>query len=512
MPEDSPSVEMQIQTNERDLASALRELHLWKLRAEGAMQASGQVLREWNTSTDESIYSGALEAMLGIYPYELSGTFETWISLIHPDDRPQYRREINRVLVEGGPFDAEYRARKVNGHFTLLQELGYFITPFQGSSRVLSSVIKDISQQREMEFRLRNAQRVEAFSKLTGGVAHDFNNMLSVIIGYAQIMQEDFESDDENRLFLSEIEKAAIRASSLTNQLLAFSKPPEIKRSILQVNDVLVEIGKMLRRLLGDQIELLVEPTAILPMVQVDRSQIEQAFINLAVGARSTMAGGGKILITTKKFTLRKALLRDGHSLTPGTYAHICFIQFPNTPEASSSNTGCGTALSVIEQNEGRLFMRQIQSGDSRIDIYFPAYQESPAPGAPHSTKKQQKKSVVLLVEDDTAMRRFARTVLQRIGHTVLSASNGEEALKVLDEHPKVKPDLLLSDMVMPRMGGLVLAQKLTKKFPNMAILLVSGDPDQQPLAQQSQLDFSFLRKPFATGDLISKVGSLLHS
>jgi CheY-like chemotaxis protein len=352
---------------------------------------------------------------------------------------------------------------------------------------------------------------VEAFSKLTGGVAHDFNNMLSVIIGYSQIMQEDFESDDENRLFLSEIEKAAIRASSLTNQLLAFSKPPEIKRSILQVNDVLVEISKMLRRLLGDQIELVVEPSAILPMVQVDRSQIEQAFINLAVGARGTMGNGGKILISTKSFTLRKALLRDGRSLTPGTYAHICFTQFPNTPEASSSNTGSGTALSVIEQNDGRLFMRQMKTGDSRIDIYFPAYQESLAPDAPPSTKKQQRKSVVLLVEDDSAMRRFARTVLQRIGHTVLSACNGEEALKVLDENPKVKPDLLLSDMVMPRMGGLALAEKITKKFPNISILLVSGDPEQQPIAHQSPFDFSFLRKPFATGDLISKVGSLLQ-
>ena len=512
MSEDSPSVDTQAQTKERDLESALRELHLWKLRAEGAMQASGQVLREWDTSTDESIYSGALEAILGIYPHELSGKFETWVSLIHPDDRPQYRREISRVLAEGGPFDAEYRARKANGHFTLLQELGYFITPSQGSSMVLSSVIKDISQQREMESRLRNAQRVEAFSKLTGGVAHDFNNMLSVIIGYSQIMQEDFESDDENRLFLSEIEKAAIRASALTNQLLAFSKPPEIKRSILQVNDVLVEIGKMLRRLLGDQIELVFEPSAILPMVQIDRSQIEQAFINLAVGARTAMANGGRILITTKKFTLRKALLREGRSLTPGTYAHVCFSQFPIKPEAASSNTGSGTALTVIEQNDGRLFTRQMKSGHIRIDIYFPAYQESPAADAPPSTKKQQKKSVVLLVEDDTAMRRFARTVLQRIGHTVLSASNGEEALKVLAEHPKVKPDLLLSDMVMPRMGGLALAEKLTKKFPNMRILLVSGDPEQQPLAQQSQLDFSFLRKPLATGDLISKVGSLLQA
>jgi CheY-like chemotaxis protein len=114
-------------------------------------------------------------------------------------------------------------------------------------------------------------------------------------------------------------------------------------------------------------------------------------------------------------------------------------------------------------------------------------------------------------VEDDSAMRRFARTVLQRIGHTVLSACNGEEALKVLDENPKVKPDLLLSDMVMPRMGGLALAEKLTKKFPNISILLVSGDPEQQPIAHQSPFDFSFLRKPFATGDLISKVGSLLQ-
>jgi PAS fold. len=171
------------------------------LRATAAIEAAGQILREWDTASDESLYSGAVEMILGIYPHELDGRFETWVSLIHPDDRMAYRREIQRVLTEGVPFEIEYRSRKRSGQYTLLLERGYFTSLNEEASPVLSSMISDVSELRELEKRVRNAQRVEAFSQLTGGVAHDFNNMLSVVIGYTQILQEELKESDETKTF-----------------------------------------------------------------------------------------------------------------------------------------------------------------------------------------------------------------------------------------------------------------------------------------------------------------------
>ena len=497
------------------MESALRELRMWKLRAEGVMSASDQILREWHTSDDDSIYSGAMELILGILPHELPGRFETWMSLIHPDDHPAYRSQIEAVLLSGGSFEIEYRARKNNGKYTLLLERGYFVTPEQGGGAVLSSVITDVSELREMESRLRQTQRAEAFGQLVGGVAHDFNNMLSVIIGYSQIMMEETDTSEENHTFLSEIEKAAARASSLTNQLLAFNKPPDTKRGRLTINELLLDISKMLKRLLGEQIELEIIPELTLWPLEADRSQIEQSFINLAVGARGTMPNGGKVTISAKNVTLREAKTINDQKIPPGDHVHVCLIQTPRLSIASAeqalANSSIKNAKMVIEQNDGHLVVSQSKDNEICFGVYFPSAQATPLTPAFKNTIKTAKQSTILLVEDDTAMRRFIRTVLKRLGHIVISAPDGEEALALLEKPRPLEPNLLLTDMVMPRLGGLDLAQKLSEQFPKMPILLMSGYPEQHAIALKSGLEFSFLRKPFATGELISKVGCLLQ-
>ena len=497
------------------MESALRELRMWKLRAEGVMSASDQILREWHTSDDDSIYSGAMELILGILPHELPGRFETWMSLIHPDDHPAYRSQIEAVLLSGGSFEIEYRARKNNGKYTLLLERGYFVTPEQGGGAVLSSVITDVSELREMESRLRQTQRAEAFGQLVGGVAHDFNNMLSVIIGYSQIMMEETDTSEENHIFLSEIEKAAARASSLTNQLLAFNKPPDTKRGRLTINELLLDISKMLKRLLGEQIELEIIPELTLWPLEADRSQIEQSFINLAVGARGTMPNGGKVTISAKNVTLREAKTINDQKIPPGDHVHVCLIQTPRLSSASAeqalANSSIKNAKMVIEQNDGHLVVSQSKDNEICFGVYFPSAQATPLTPAFINTIKTAKQSTILLVEDDSAMRRFIRTVLKRLGHIVISAPDGEEALALLEKSRPLEPNLLLTDMVMPRLGGLDLAQKLSEQFPKMPILLMSGYPEQHAIASKSGLEFSFLRKPFATGELISKVGCLLQ-
>jgi two-component system cell cycle sensor histidine kinase/response regulator CckA len=510
-----PVADVSVPNTGGETEEALRALKQWKLRAEGVIEVSGQILREWQTATDESLYYGAMESILGIYPHELSGSFEKWVSLIHPDDRSEYRTEIQRVLTQGGPFQIEYRARKQNGKYTLLQERGYFISPTHGSSPVLSSIISDVSELRDLESRLRQSQRVEAFSQLTGGVAHDFNNMLSVVIGYAQILLEEMEPGTENRGFLEEIEKAAFRASSLTNQLLAFSKPPAMRKSILQLNELLNEVVKMLKRLLGEQIDLKIAPGDSIWPVQADRSQIEQVLINLAVGAREFMSDGGSLSISTSNEVLNVAKSFGERTLPAGRYVQVTLLHSPEIPKGGAKslekNRSVSTAQNVINQNEGMIVVESAARGNIELKIYLPSAQDVPVTATTPTPAKASQAASILLVEDDTAMRQFAKTVLSRLGHRVAEAADGESALVFFEKDKTFAPDLLIADMVMPRMGGMELAETITKKHPSTSVLLISGYPEQQILAQRSEVPFAFLKKPFAIGELISKVGSLLE-
>ncbi|MEI8292714.1 MAG: response regulator [bacterium] len=502
--------------HQEPLHAELRDLRQGKLRTEGAMRSAMQILREWDTSSDETIYSGAMEWILGILPHEIAGQFEIWMLIIHPDDRFAYRKEIQRVLGEGGPFEAEYRARKKNGQYTILLERGYFIAPAEGSKPVLCSVITDVAELREMETRLSQSQRAEAFSKLTGGVAHDFNNMLSVVIGYAQILKEEIPETSELLSFIQEIEKAALRASSLTNQLLAFSKPPAIRRGSLNISELLNDVVKMLRRLLGEQIELVLDIEADVPTVQADRSQIEQVFINLAVAARAAMSHGGnlKIAVSQKKIPAARSIGKT--NLPPGTYACITLTYATysgrSIGKTLEKNRNITTAASVIEENDGRLVFTPGSAEASQLGIYLPAAREiQPAPSKLPASRSARP-ATILLVEDDSAIRHFARTVLQRLGHFVVEADEGAMALSFFEDSDAFSPDLVLTDMVMPRMGGLQLVRLIEKKRPGTAFLLTSGYPDQQELAKEHESEFDFLRKPFSVGDLISKVSALLES
>jgi len=495
------------------LDTELRALRQSRLRVEGAVEASGLILREWDTASDEALYCGAAESILGIFPHELLGSFEKWVMLIHPDDRGEYRKEIQRVLEEGGPFEIEYRIRKRGDKHTLLLERGYYINPSQGAHPVLSSMISDVTQLRELESRVRKSQRVEAFSQLTGGVAHDFNNMLSVVIGYAQILMEESSGNDEQRGFLQEIEKAALRASSLTNQLLAFSKPPATRKGTLHLRELLNELVKMLDRLLGERIALKIEPSEGIWAVQADRSQIEQVFINLAVACREAMPEGGDILIASANEAHGEASHFGEHVLPAGSYVRVSLSLLPKSEKFPSrnldKNRSIAAARAVIEQNEALLFVHSARQGPARINIYFPSAAQTQVSRTPEAALRRTGKAAnILLVEDDSSIRQFTKTVLARLGHSIREAADGEEALELLARNPDYSPELLITDMVMPRLGGLELANAFSKKLPGTAVLLVSGYPDQQAIAQKA--GHTFLKKPFAVGELITRVGTLL--
>lgn len=480
------------------------------------MLAAGQILREWNTASDESVYSGATEEILGILPHELGGGFETWVELIHADDRAAYRKEIQRVLVEGGPFEAEVRIRKHNHRHRQILERGYFITPGHGGSAVLTSVINDVTELREMEARLKQTQRVEAFSQLTGGVAHDFNNMLSVVIGYTQLMLEENAENSSEQGFLREIEKAALRASSLTNQLLAFSRPAPVRRGNLAFNELLAEVVKMLKRLLGEQIELVIEPGDALPPVQADRSQIEQVLINLAVASREAMPDGGRLVIATRGEVVSEALSIRETIVPPGSYVVAQITHTPATRRSAGKplerHKAIGTSAGIIAENEGHLAVCPPENSSTRLVLYLPTsvdHRTALPNGVP---ERFSHACSILLVEDDSSMRQFAKSVLTRVGHHVMDAEDGLAALETLRSNRAFQPDLVIADMVMPRLGGLDLVLQLKGRLPEARFLLISGYPDQQALAEKNRASIAFLKKPFAVGELISMVGNLLET
>jgi CheY-like chemotaxis protein len=315
--------------------------------------------------------------------------------------------------------------------------------------------------------------------------------------------------------FVEEIEKAALRASSLTNQLLAFSKPPAIRRGSINIGELLNDVVKMLRRLLGEQIELVIDIEPGLPAVQADRSQIEQVLINLAVAAREVMSQGGQLKINVARDVIQDARSIAQKSLPPGNYARVTLTYAPKSGRGVSKtlekNRNIATAAEVIEENEGRLEIPSAAHGLSRLDLFLPSVQEAPPKADIHTVGRTTAPATILLVEDDSAIRSFARTVLQRLGHRIVEAEDGETALSYFEDNEAFAPDLVFTDMVMPRMGGLQLARKIEKKWPETVFLLTSGYPDQQEIAKEHETDFAFLRKPFSVGDLISKVGSLLE-
>jgi two-component system cell cycle sensor histidine kinase/response regulator CckA len=269
----------------------------------------------------------------------------------------------------------------------------------------------------------------------------------------------------------------------------------------------------MLARLLGERITLKIEPAAGLWAVQADRSQIEQVFINLAVACREAMPAGGVVDITLKNESRSEAMHIGEQILPAGSYVLVSLNLLPESDKSHLrnlyKNRSVAAARTVLEQNEGVLFVRPDRQGTAGIQIYFSSVAEGTASKAPESApRRTSKAAAILLVEDDSSMRQFTKTVLSRLGHHVEEAANGEEALELFARNGKFTPDLLIADMVMPRLGGLDLANTFSKKLPDAAVLLVSGYPEQQAIAQQS--GHAFLKKPFTVGELISRVGTLL--
>jgi len=372
---------------------------------------------------------------------------------------------------------------------------------------------------------------MEAFGKLAGGVAHDFNNMLAVILGYAQLVLDDFAKDDPHLHFVQEIENAARRATSLTSQLLAFTRQEAKGTLVLQMDGVLNEMGKMLGRLLGEHIKLVLNPrSGEAGKVQADRNQIEQLLIHLCICARDLLPEGGFLTLHTRVVEAEESgepQKRAGGRLLLA--AECCSFspadQKKTTPGVtipwSKELAAIDTCDSIAKACQGSMYPGGYPKLPDALAFYFPLvipFASSPNPqrassGGTEASASHADGSTVLLVEDDKGLRNLGCLVLTRMGYRVIEAENGIEGLRAYDLAPPGSISLVITDVVMPGMGGREMAEQIATRTPSLPVLFLSGYPEQfQKILHGGRRSptHSFMSKPFPMGDLTKKVRELL--
>jgi PAS domain S-box-containing protein len=386
-------------------------------------------------------------------------------------------------------------------------------------------------QRQRLEEQYRQAQKMEVVGQLTAGIAHDFNNLLTVINGFAELMSFEVGANDPLRESMSRILDAGRRATDLVRRLLAFSRKQVIEPQVIDLNSIVAEMDKMLRRIIGENIELVTSLGADLSPVEVDPAQIEQVIINLAVNARDAMPAGGQLTIETANVVLDEAYTAHHLSVQPGKHvllaisdtgigmsqdikAHLFEPFFTTKEVGKGTGLGLATVYGIVKQSGGHIWVYSEEGRGTTFKIYLPC-----AKGAPRPLLRQRGmadapcgKETILLVEDDEAVRDLALRVLRGQGYTVLQARNGQEALHISAHHPH-PIHLLLSDLVMPGIGGKDLAQQLVQARSGLRVLLMSGYTDQA-VAHDGLLEsgFAFLQKPFSPIALANKVRQALDN
>ena len=382
----------------------------------------------------------------------------------------------------------------------------------------------------ETECQLRHAQKMEAVGMLAGGIAHDFNNILSVILSYGDLVLSDLEPDEPIRAEIEEIRKAALRAADLTRQLLMFTRQQVIEPKVLDLNGVVVGIDKMLRRILGDDVDLISLSTTPLWRVRVDPGSIEQVIMNLVVNARDAMPTGGKLTLETKNVVLDEAFVRQHLGAKPGHHVMLAvsdtgigmdeqvqsriFEPFFTTKEkGKGTGLGLSTVFGIVQQSGGSIWVYSELGKGTTFKVYLPSVD------APIDTLNSLEprtslhgSETILVVEDDDQVRAVARTILRKHGYLVLEARRAGEALIRSEAHSGVI-QLLLSDVVMPQGSGPELAKRLAKARPDMKVLFMSGYTDDSIVRHGVlEANVALLQKPLTPESLATKVREVLDS
>jgi two-component system cell cycle sensor histidine kinase/response regulator CckA len=467
---------------------------------------------------------GAGLTRLGLKPNQLVGM--SLLDYFETADQTFLPIAAHRRSVTGEPmtFHVEWKSGSYACHVEPLRD-----ADGQVSGAICMSL--DITDRKQLEEQLRQAQKMEAVGRLAGGIAHDFNNLLMVIQGYGDLLVERLPSGDPLHRNAEQIQMAAQRASSLTRQLLAFSRKQMLAPKILNVHSVVADMEKILRRLIGEDVQLETSSVADLGLVKADRSQIEQVILNLAVNARDAMPQGGRLTIETANVELDAsyshppavlspgkyvmlAVTDNGCGMDPETQAHVFEPFFTTKEKGKGTGLGLATVYGVVKQSGGYVWVYSEPGRGTSFKIYLPRIEETAVPtgrdGSDPARATERGSETILLVEDEKGVRELARDYLTTTGYTVIEAEDGHTALELAAMH--VGPiHLLLTDVVMPGISGRELAERVGQIRPGIKILYMSGYTDQAVVHHGIlESDAVLLQKPFTLVTLASKLREIL--
>ncbi|MBP7148920.1 MAG: response regulator [Acidobacteria bacterium] len=519
------------------LSAAVRSA-LARARHQQAMREAEDLYRSLAQASHDAIYSvsrdGTFSSLNPAFHRITGWEPADWIGrpltdLIHDDDRRRAEEMFRRALSGENPPTYELRIVTASGE----HRIGEFsITPRVEGERVvgLVGIVRDITRRRRLEDQLRQSQKLEAIGELAGGVAHDFNNLLTAILGYAELLSCELEPEDPRRGRVLEIQRAADRAAALTRQLLAFARRQVMQPQLVDLNEVVLDLERLLKRLIGEPIELRTALDPALGRVKADPGQIGQVLLNLVVNARDAMTHGGKLTIHTGSVELddRYALghlgapkghyvalsvTDTGDGIDAQTLAHIFEPFFTTKPEGTG--LGLATVYGIVKQSGGEIYVYSEPGRGTQFKILLPRVDQPatrPAPAA-RAERAPSRGATVLVVEDDPLVRGLAAEVLAENGFDVLKAKDPEEALGLARAASDRTIDLLVTDVILPGMPGPDLARTLVEERPDLKVLFTSGY-GEAAITHQGVIepDARFVEKPFTPEALLDCVRDALDS
>ena len=503
-----------------------------------ALSASNMGTWDWELAGDRVEWSDSVEGIFGLPRGGFERTFAAYLRLIPVEDQGRVRAAIDAVLFgEADDYAVEHAIIWPDGSRHFLECKGRVFRAEDGAPTRMTGTVADVTERRraqtalrESEELLRQSQKMEAIGRLAGGVAHDFNNLLTAIGGYCSLALLEFPDDDPRREYLEEIQRAGERGASLTKQLLASGRKQVLTPRLLDLNALVDDLTSLLRRVIGEDVELEWARGSAPAVIFADAGQVEQVIMNLAVNARDAMPGGGALSIASSSVLVDLGAPRapddpptpyvlltvtdTGHGMDEETMARMFEPFFTTKDPGKGTGLGLSTVYGIVEQLSGFVRARSAPGQGTTFEIYFPereraslsTYPESVAPVARGGNE------TVMLVEDESQVRKLIYEVLVSHGYQVLSAKDGLEAIPLEENYPD-RIDLLITDVVMPGLGGRQLANHVRAARPETKVLFISGYTDDAVLRHGiTAPGTGFLQKPFALEDLLQSVRALLDA